>query len=109
MGSFERVKATCSGKGEAMILPMLDEITKMEEDLSLWENSFTQGKFIEKEIKTFIKLSKIEAIDFARKCFLAAAERDITIGDGLDIFVLEKSNNNIPIQLEKYYYDLPKH
>jgi len=37
VGSSERVTAACSGKGEQMIQPMLDEMTNMEEDLSLWQ------------------------------------------------------------------------
>ena len=31
VGSYERVRAVCVGKGEKLIQPLLDEITKMDE------------------------------------------------------------------------------
>lgn len=30
VGSYERVRAVCAGRGEKLIQPMLDEITEME-------------------------------------------------------------------------------
>ena len=34
MGSFERVRAVCVGKGEKLIQPLLDELTNMEQVLN---------------------------------------------------------------------------
>ena len=31
VGSYERVRSVCVGKGEKLIQPLLDEITKMDE------------------------------------------------------------------------------
>ena len=37
IGSCERVTATCCGKAEHLIQPLLDEITDLEGDDALWE------------------------------------------------------------------------
>ena len=37
IGSCERVTATCSGKAEHLIQPLLDDITNLEGDDALWE------------------------------------------------------------------------
>lgn len=40
VGSHERVTATCSGKAEHLLQPMLDEISNLEVDDALWEVDF---------------------------------------------------------------------
>jgi 20S proteasome subunit beta 6 len=37
IGSCERVTATCSGKAEHLIQPLLDDISNLEGDDALWE------------------------------------------------------------------------
>lgn len=143
-GSTERVIAACSGSGEKLIQPILDELTNMEEDNRLWElapngeNTFisssgitplpcsTSGNVILEELSALsrkggcVGLESKEACEVILRAFRAAAEREITVGDGLDIWVLKANKNNIDkfgisfadtnaYLLEKYHYPLPTH
>jgi 20S proteasome subunit beta 6 len=100
LGSFERVRAVCAGKGERLIQPILDEITGMEEDEALFVfpgsllpdstattftttvDSGTSGNIRGKE------LDVEEACDVIVTAFKAAAEREISIGDGIDVCII---------------------
>lgn len=109
IGSAERVKAFCSGKGEQLIQPFLDEITNMEEDPSYWKLDMESSSFVSKEKKNilgdesrdkfiedtevFVDVSKDKAIELVQKAFLAAAERDITVGDGFHLWIIETDEN----------------
>lgn len=91
-GSYQPVVATCTGRGESMIQPMLDQITALEEDEQLWE--FCENvKQKERGIKC-VDLSMERACDFVIRAFKAAAEREITIGDGIELVILHHNNNN---------------
>jgi 20S proteasome alpha/beta subunit len=131
VGSSERVAAVCCGKGEHLIQPLLDEVTGMEEDLSLWElapdgeNAFLSTS-LHAEAGTsdqhsvtdngdpnedtsninilrgptvaiakagpYVHLALKEACDLVVRAFRAAAEREITIGDGLEMWVVTKAD-----------------
>lgn len=159
LGSFERLVATCSGKGEKMIQTMLDEHTLMNADDSLWpdlSNSHTNflhnanpissttvhmtGSTADNEERPSgpkneggpsghdneerpsghergverdqgrgsrrggeggstwrsgipRELGRDEAVELVVKAFRAAAEREITIGDGIDIWILESGSH----------------
>lgn len=41
LGSVERIKAACAGKGESMMQPLLDSLSGMNEDDGMWT---TAGK-----------------------------------------------------------------
>jgi hypothetical protein len=109
---------------------LLDEVTGMEEDLSLWElapdgeNAFL-SRSLHAEVGTsdqhsgrdngganhdtsnldslkrrpvsvsksgpYVNLALKEACDLVIRAFRAAAEREITIGDGLELWVLTKA------------------
>jgi 20S proteasome alpha/beta subunit len=130
VGSSERVAAVCCGKGEHLIQPLLDEVTGMEEDLSLWElapdgeNAFL-SRSLHAEVGTsdqhsgrengganhdtsnldslkrrpvsitktgpYVNLALKEACDLVVRAFRAASEREITIGDGLELWVVTKA------------------
>lgn len=113
-----------------MIQPILDEITSMEEDESLWEiasdgeNAFIstnsvdtpntkarensalteiQGKDISSNSilaergmpkGTYVALDCDAACEVLVRAFQAAAEREITIGDGLDVWIIKKQTQN---------------
>jgi 20S proteasome alpha/beta subunit len=129
--SSERVAAVCAGKGEHLIQPILDEITHMEEDNSLWElssegenaffscgtASFKQARAIYDKIhgdasgnqlidmsgetndaqilRHCVDLSEKEACDVVMRAFHAAAEREISIGDGVEIWIVRKGNKRM--------------
>ena len=147
VGSNERVAAVCSGKGEHLIQPMLDEITNMEEDLSLWElskdgenafvpstlsnddnnNNNNNNKLHSTTISRYCtELSSDEACSLILRAYRSAAEREITVGDGVDIWILRQRSGTGSIKsdalltqkpsydsneyiIEKQFYSLPQH
>lgn len=95
IGSFERVQATCAGKGEQLIQPMLDEATKMEQSSDLWQLSADGDSFISETNQQFIKNADLtidQACDIVVSAFRAAAEREITVGDGVEIWILSSES-----------------
>lgn len=99
VGSFERVKASCVGKGQQLIQPMLDEISCMDEDDALWDLSGkSEGK------SPFLELKEDEAVNLVKKAFLAAAEREISIGDGAEIYIISRDKH-----VKRMTFALPKH
>lgn len=88
VGSFERVCATCAGKGEQLIQPMLDEATQMEQSSELWALDPEGDAFDRGAPGLYSHLSLDAACELIVKAFTAAAEREITIGDGVDIIIV---------------------
>lgn len=149
VGSMERVAAVCTGKAEHLIQPLLDEVTNMEQDDSLWElsadgeNAFISSTrtasarstpksngsndaigsgdsicMVHKCGHCCTDLSCAQACEVVRRAFCAAAEREITVGDGLDIWVLKRNKirdfgtpttDSTEYILEKQHYTLPRH
>ncbi len=137
--------AACSGEGEKMIQPILDELTNMEEDNALWEiagegeNAFISTTisdvrqdsstnhetdellgFTEPRRSHCIGLDCEKACDVVVRAFQAAAEREISVGDGLDIWIMKKNHDLIskfgaPLDdtnqylIEKRRFTLPSH
>jgi 20S proteasome alpha/beta subunit len=66
-----------------MIQPMLD-------DLINEENSDQPIISLGGILPPQLNISKEDALNYVERCFLAAAERDVTIGDGIEIYLLEK-------------------
>jgi len=89
VGSFERVCATCTGKGEQLIQPMLDEATESDrsDDSALWIIDAQGDTFTSKNPASRTNLSIDDACKLVVKAFQAAAEREITIGDGVEIVI----------------------
>ena len=99
VGSFERVKTSCLGKGQQLIQPMLDEFSGMEEDNALWDLSGkSEGR------SPYLELNEDEAVNFVKKAFLAAAEREISIGDGAEIYIISRDKH-----VKRITFALPKH
>ena len=98
VGSWERVRAGCVGKGEKLIQPMLDELSEVDDDLALWQLPLSYQPETKKvgtqtaagtSINYIRNLTKEKACSIIRSFFQAAAEREISIGDGLDIWIIE--------------------
>jgi len=95
LGSFERVMASCAGKGEHLIQPILDELTNMEADDELWTIAGAgENVFVSTQSSNFLNISIHVAIDTIVRAYRAAAEREISIGDELEIHILEDTTNN---------------
>ena len=145
MGSSERVAAACEGKGQKMIQPILDEITHMDEDDSLWEisgngenafvssisSSLDAGNLnkdgdisawndrIQHQKGLCIGLDSDEACQVVLRAFRAAAEREISVGDGLDMWIVKRTDPMMRFGVadedtnayivEKFHYSLPTH
>jgi 20S proteasome subunit beta 6 len=109
VGSKERVRATCAGKGEQLMQAFLDELTDMERDDGLW-NFSSDGSEFTSSIDVITSLSREDAISVAIKAFKAAAEREISIGDGVHIVVISKvSNEDEEFSIESQIVPLPAH
>ncbi len=109
VGSYDRVMAACLGKGEKMIQPLLDEITCLEEDDDLWLLSANEDAFTSPS--KVITLNSEEAVQLVLRAFRAAAEREISIGDGLDIWIISKAqgyDSSLP-ETRKLHFALPRH
>ena len=129
-----------------MIQPILDELTNMEEDNALWEiagegeNAFIsttingikpQDIGSEDEMDKLLGLTEPRrnhcvGLDCEKACevvvraFQAAAEREISVGDGLDVWILKKNKSlratfGTPVDdtnqylIEKRRFTLPSH
>lgn len=94
---------------------MLDELTNMHEDSALWvtdmsdepNNAFINGKNScnqqdcfqssssnNKRRCDFVGLSCETACKVIIRAFSAAAEREISIGDGIELWILRRNDNN---------------
>ena len=89
VGSFERVQAVCAGKGEQLMQPALDRLTNMEEDAASWRVTGIDDVF-ESAGENFVDLSVDEACAAVLEAYRSAAEREITIGDGVEMMVVER-------------------
>ena len=82
VGSFEKMKSSCTGAGQLLIQPLLD------------------GHFNEKEENFFSDIKSIENVICSIKgFFLKAATRNVCIGDGLQLFVITKKG----VLIENYF------
>ena len=119
VGSFERVSATCAGKGEQLIQPFLDEAAAQQQsggDSALWSLSQEGDAFLPSVVNAtssfpHVNLTIEEACDLVFKAFQAAAEREITIGDGVEIFVVTHVPQSRPRKnsISRRFYFLPRH
>lgn len=132
LGSYERVRAVCAGKGEQLMQPMLDELTDANKDEEMWilkgEEDVTSlgsiGMSMSMSMSTSMSMSvprsqpslhhiltidKEEAIKVIYNAFKAAAEREISVGDGLQVWVITKKKGTTGSQIEKRIFSLPKH
>ncbi len=91
LGSFERVRAVCAGKGEQLMQPSLDSITNMEQDDELWRVEGGDGVFESKTAKV-VDLDVDDAIKLVLGAFRSAAEREISIGDGVEVMVIAQAD-----------------
>ena len=81
----------CVGKGEALITPFLDKLSDFESDASLWRVASSATVFeSQSALPICVNISCADAIDITVNAFRAAAEREISIGDGIEICIIRK-------------------
>lgn len=106
VGSYEKIRATAAGKAEKLIQPLLDELTAVEQDDSLWRLSSDQSRFESSAHRpgqatshesVFSVLDKSSsqvladpdlACQFLVDVFRAAREKEPSLGDNLTIQIL---------------------
>ncbi len=109
LGSKEIIRAGCKGKGEHLIQSFLDELTEMEQNDSMWELT---SEFISSSEDYYCKLTIRDAIALAENAFKAAAEREISIGDGLEIIIMRNKDDSRcknKVCIERIILPLPQH
>jgi len=97
IGSHERMHATCIGRGEKFIQPMLDDLEIIGDDKSKWSLSSSHDLF-ESSDGCFVNLTIAEAKRFVKSAFRSAAEREITIGNGISYKILRKVHGNNKVE-----------
>lgn len=113
LGSYERVTATVSGKGEELIQPILDRVSKMEENKELWQfENYDETEEIDPP--RFVDTSIDSAIELVKSAFEAAAEREISVGDGIQIVIIESDissgvESKVSPRTRTLSFQLPKH
>ena len=101
IGSFERVSAACSGKGMEMIQPILDDLVDISCDNELWTLSPGSSSFSESRYN-FIKATLDETVQTFIKAFVSASEREITVGDGINLVIIRASETGNVVERRHY-------
>jgi 20S proteasome subunit beta 6 len=75
VGSFEKIKWTANGSGQALMMPLLDNQVGKESQLLAASEEMTGPQMVE----------------LVKEAFTAAGERDIYTGDWVDIYLITKA------------------
>lgn len=94
VGGFSRVGAACVGRGQALLQPLLDRLAE----------SVVEGDGGGPDARPHVDLPWAEAVELVKTAFLSGGEREISIGDELEIVVLLGKG-----RIESERLDLPKH
>lgn len=79
VGSFERVRVACAGGGLNIMQPVLDRLDAEE---GQGVGGVGEQSVVEVELE--------EALALVRRAFVAGGERDISLGDEVEIVVLTR-------------------
>lgn len=83
VGSFERVRVACAGGGLSIMQPVLDRLDAAK------AGSRTGGGRGGAE-QAVVAVGLEEALTLVRRAFVAGGERDISLGDEVEIVVLTR-------------------
>lgn len=84
VGSFERVRVACAGGGLSIMQPVLDRLDAAEDAES------RPGGGIGGAEQPVVGVGLEEALALVRRAFVAGGERDISLGDEVEIVVLTR-------------------
>lgn len=79
VGSFERVRVACAGGGLSIIQPVLDRLDAASGKVA--------GGGAE---QTVVAVGLEEALTLVKRAFVAGGERDISLGDEVEIVVVTR-------------------
>lgn len=79
IGSYEKVKVVCSGSGQALIQPILDQ------------QFAGRQRYETPDDERMVPWALEETVELVRDVFSSAAERDIHTGDALELFKVTSS------------------
>lgn len=88
VGSFERVRVACAGGGLSIMQPVLDRLDAAEPDGRASEGG-GGGKGGGQQ-QPVVAVGLEEALALVRRAFVAGGERDISLGDEVEIVVLTR-------------------
>ena len=94
VGSYEREQCRVGGAGASLIMPFLDNQVNFKNQYIPGTNS-TERRKVD-------YLSLDECLKLVKDAFTSVTERHITVGDGLEIFIIDKNG----VRCE--YHDLKK-
>lgn len=84
VGSFERIRVACAGGGLSIMQPVLDRLDAAAETRSGAGKSGGGGE------QPVVAVGLEEALTLVRRAFVAGGERDISLGDEVEIVVLTR-------------------
>lgn len=73
VGSYNRVRSACCGRGQELLQPVLDQFT----------SEAPEGDH-------GVELTCEEAVSVVKEAFLSGAEREISIGDEVEVVVMRR-------------------
>lgn len=79
VGSFERVRVACAGEGLNIMQPVLDRLDG--------ESGGTNGDTGEHPL---VSVGLEEALSLVKRAFVAGGEREISLGDAVEIVILTR-------------------
>lgn len=91
VGSYNRVRAACCGRGQELMQPVLDQFAAEsgeEESSSGSDGGSGSG----------ISLSCEEAVRVVKEAFLSGAEREISIGDEVEVVVMRRGQRRPTVE-----------
>ena len=101
IGSFHKSISSCIGRGRSIMEPILDNLTA--NSIQSMVNNVNKNASYQSHYTTSIT-SLRQALTIVKEVFLAGAEREISVGDSVDILVISKRKG-----LYRQIYPLPTH
>lgn len=96
VGSFERVRVACAGGGLSLMQPVLDR-------LDAAKTSAAGGGGRAGREQPVVAVGLEEALALVRRAFVAGGERDISLGDEVEIVVVtRKGHRRERLQLKSH-------
>lgn len=94
-----------------MIQPILDEVLEQAgmRDDDTWQFDEISTRFVSPALSKPLRISQKTAVNLITRCFRAAAEREISLGDGFQVMILQRSPVDGQIILNDDFISLPPH
>jgi 20S proteasome alpha/beta subunit len=94
VGSYNRVTAACCGRGQELMQPVLDQFASE----TLEEEGGGGGGGGDEKGRRLAPLSCEEAVRVVKEAFLSGAEREISIGDEVEIVVIRRGQKRPTVE-----------